>query len=396
MFRKPPFRISVDDGPLRTGNVLVLAAGCLVLVFAFVAFTVDVGYITLTKAELQRAADAGALASAIELHDALGTGPLVSQSTAESNARQAAADVAAANRGGGRNSVHVDSARDVRLGQYCWDADSGTWVKNWGTAPYNLVEVTARRDQDGSSAGDEPLDLFFAPVIGHEQAKLVQRSTAVLFAGGGFRKRPGENVGILPITLDEQTWNDMIENSVGTDNYSWSETNGNITPQPDGILEINLYPYGPQELPAGNRGTVDFGNTGNATSDLARQILYGLNDADFAALADQGIPELNFDSGPFDINGDTGLSAGIADELNAIRGEPRAIPIFSTVSGPGNNAIYTIVKFVGVRIMHVKLTGNPNSKHVIVQPCPFSDFAVIPSQGPILEDSIFTPPTLVP
>ena len=38
-------------------------------------------------------------------------------------------------------------------------------------------------------------------------------------------------------------------------------------------------------LPPGNRGTVDFGETNNSTADISRQILYGLNDDDWAALA---------------------------------------------------------------------------------------------------------------
>jgi hypothetical protein len=37
--------------------------------------------------------------------------------------------------------------------------------------------------------------------------------------------------------------------------------------------------------------------------------------------------------------------------------------------GPGNNADYTIVKFVGIRIVAVKLTGSMASKYVMIQPC---------------------------
>lgn len=64
---------------------------------------------------------------------------------------------------------------------------------------------------------------------------------------------------------------------------------------------------------------------------------------------------------PLSIHGDTGISAGIAPEFNAIKGQPRAIPLFiDAPTGNGNNANYTIVKFVGIRIMHVKLTGMPS------------------------------------
>ena len=74
------------------------------------------------------------------------------------------------------------------------------------------------------------------------------------------------------------------------------------------------------------------------------------------------------ENGELSLNGDTGISAGVKDELVSIKGEPKVIPIFTQVNGPGNNATYTIVKFVGIRIMDVKLTGNMNGKRVIIQP----------------------------
>jgi hypothetical protein len=68
-----------------------------------------------------------------------------------------------------------------------------------------------------------------------------------------------------------------------------------------------------------------------------------------------------------DLNGDTGISAGVKDELNAIIGQPRMIPIFKECQFPGNNAQYTIVHWWGVRIMEVKLTGPMNKKRVMIQ-----------------------------
>ena len=56
------------------------------------------------------------------------------------------------------------------------------------------------------------------------------------------------------------------------------------------------------------------------------------------------------------------------DALEAIKGKPRIIPIFRTLTGNGNNAQYGIVAWVGVRILDVKLTGSNNSKRVIIQP----------------------------
>ena len=106
--------------------------------------------------------------------------------------------------------------------------------------------------------------------------------------------------------------------------------------------------------------------------------------------------QLSFANGPLIINGDTGISAGIKDDLDAIKGKPRLMPLFTSVSGPGNNAMYTIPKFVGVRIVFVRLTGAPSNKVVIVQPAPFVADTVIASKTTVTADSYFVPGGLIP
>jgi hypothetical protein len=69
----------------------------------------------------------------------------------------------------------------------------------------------------------------------------------------------------------------------------------------------------------------------------------------------------------------------VKDELASIIGEPKVIPIFSTVTGPGNNAQFTIVRFVGVRIVEVDLTGAASSKRVMIQPSNVVIRGAIPS-----------------
>ena len=60
---------------LRRGSILVLSAAMLVAIFAFTSFTVDVGLITVTKAQLESAADASSLAASLELSQGLGPAP---------------------------------------------------------------------------------------------------------------------------------------------------------------------------------------------------------------------------------------------------------------------------------------------------------------------------------
>lgn len=397
-------RHSVSSHP-RRGIIVVLAALMIVMLMAFMAFSIDVGYITVTKAELQKSSDASVLAAALEMPPGLGLQATKTVSEIETLSRQAAVDVAAANRGGGLDAVFADGTRDVRFGQVTWDPVNDSWVKSWGTSPYNLVEVTLRRDQstdaDGNanSGGDRPLSLFFAPVIGTDTAGVSSQSTAAVVAGSGFRIVSGSQrrAGLLPIALDEDTWNALVTDQAAgssgqfSDTYAYNEDTGAISVASDGKFEVNLYPEGTTILPPGNRGTVDIGSSSNSTSDLVRQILYGLNEDDLSYFG--GEIKASY-AEPLILNGDTGISAGMKDELHAIRGTPRAIPIFSQVQGPGNNAMYTIVKFVGIRIMKVKLTGNP--KYVMVQMAPFTDQTVTWDGTETVEDSyIFSAPTLI-
>ncbi|MDA0832569.1 MAG: pilus assembly protein TadG-related protein [Planctomycetota bacterium] len=371
---------SVRSPRFRRGSVLVLAASMLVAIFAFTSFTVDVGFIMVTKSELQTAADAGSLAAAIELSQGLGPAPQKTSAEVDLLSRAAAVSVAARNPSGDLSSAYVDSNRDVRLGQVNWDENTNSWVKNWGVAPYNMVEVSVLREE-GAGTNSGPLPLFFAPIIGHETANVSASTTSAIVPGWGFRIAggSGQTIGALPITLDVATWNRLVADNKAhhstefSDNYSYDPVTGAVTSGPDGIFEENFYPHGNVSLPPGNRGTVDLGAPGNSTADIKRQILYGLNENDLSYFG--GELCASFES-PLTINGDTGLSAGIKAELEAIKGQPRAIPLFSGVpTGNGNNAMYTVPQFVGVRIMHVKLTGNP--KQVIIQPAPFVDSSVV-------------------
>lgn len=377
----------------RRGNILALSAVFIIAVLGFTAFAVDIGYISLTKAQLQGASDSSALAAAYELAPGLGMVSQPSQSELAAAAKTAAVSVAALNPAGDYSSVYVDSTADVAFGQRVWNSATGTWQENWGVQPYNMVRVTAVRGRGMTASPDAPLPLFFAPVLGQDTAQLTVSSTAALVTGVGFALSGSstETCPILPIAYDEPSWNQLMA-GCGNDNYKYNPSTGLVTSGcggGDGVKEIDLYPYGNQALTPGNRGTVDIGSSNNSTADLSRQIRYGVNAADLAYIGGS----IRTDEGPINLNGDTGLSAGIKDDLISIIGQPRAIPIFTSVSGPGNNANYTICKFVGIRIMYVKLTGG--AKTVVAQPCAVMHGSVIP--GPVTSESnfIYSTPRLV-
>jgi len=356
----------------RPGSILVLSVFVAVMVLAFAAFTVDVGLIVLVKQQLQTASDAAALAAAQELVTPLRLGvPTGSpaETSAIATARAAAVSVAAENPNGYSATTVLYPNSDIQFGNRTWDFATNTWVTTWNVGPYNTVRTKARRI---TSNGDS-LTLLFAPVIGHLSADVSEESVASLIPGVGFTSGGGGQSPVLPFAVDIDSWLGL-QGAITPDNWTWNEATGQVTPGPDGIPELKIFPSLPDEtLPSGNRGTINIGNPNNSTADLSRQISNGVNSGDLAYHGGS----IDFSAGPIVFSGDPGLSAAIKDELAGILGEPRALVLFTEVSGNGANAAYTCVRFAGVRVMDLKLTGPMSLKRVIVQPAAIFDSHVI-------------------
>ena len=156
---------------LRRGVIMVLTAVLLVVMLGFVAFTVDIGLIQLTKTQLQAAADAGALAGAMELSGTLDA------ATVRTNARAAAVSVAQLYRNGDRTSVSLDPINDITFGKISWNSTTQAYQYTWGdtATPYNVIKVSARRNTSG---GDNRLPLSFAPVLGTQKASISAEAVA--------------------------------------------------------------------------------------------------------------------------------------------------------------------------------------------------------------------------
>ena len=373
----------------RRGTVTVLAAVLSIVMLGMVAFSVDVGYVLSVKEELQRTADAAAMAAAWEYATQLADDQ--DQDVCELAGRAAAATVADGNVVGRVNPKIDPNYSNASTGDLVFghlpDLRSAGTLDTSAPATFNAARVKVRRD--ASMNGEAPL--FFARVFGLSSQRLEAEATAGLVRDVGGFKTPasGGNLDLLPFTLDRDTHLCWIAGA-GDDNWTYDEATGAVYPGPDGKPEVNLYPQGTGS--PGNRGTVDIGGANNSTSDIARQILHGVNSADLAAL---GKP-LAFDAnGELTLNGDTGISAGVKDELAAIRGEPRVIPIFREVNGPGNNAIYTIVAWQGIRIMDVKLTGPMKKKHVTIQMAPVLTEGVIVSSTTGTSNYVYSPVVLL-
>lgn len=284
---------------------------------------------------------------------------------------------------------------DILIG-YLSDPDNLNQPMDIGNAIYfNSIRVAVRRD----ASRNGPINTFFANIFGISSINAGASATAIIKDGIiGFRipeQQGGVNAQLLPFTLRNVVWNQLQAGTWSTgDNYAYDSETGTVSPGSDGILELNLYPgAGWGQLPPGNFGTVDIGSPNNSTADITRQILYGINAEDLSYFG--GELKLGTADEPLILNGDTGLSAAVKDPLEQIKGHPRIIPLFSHVGGPGNNAMFTIVGFAGIRIMNVRLTGAMNKKEVIVQPAVVADSTAISSPGSNRSFYVYQPPRLV-
>ncbi|HET6574448.1 MAG TPA: pilus assembly protein TadG-related protein [Fimbriiglobus sp.] len=380
----------------RPGNVLVMFAVFLTGMIGMVAFAIDTGYIALYKTRMQRAADAGALAGAQEALVPPGA-------TASADAVRAEV----------RKYIDLNMPgltvrdEDIQLCRYSPYADPGARLSYTYTAtdPANAVQVTLRRD----SLQNSPLDLFFAPVIGSKNAAVVVTATA--FCAQGQAVKPGAS--LLPYTMQidyyyaamgktrpDGTGGILSDALNATRNLLSDITTVNLglqqlTSGPDGVNEVVL--FSDKQNAPGNFGSLDLGSTSNATGELERQILYGPTVADFAN-PDFALKVNQTDGAlyvPFMCGGDTGLTSSVDVSFEAIKGQPRIIPLYDTVSGNGDNAVYNIVGYAGITVTKVDFQGSP--KRLWIQPAFLVSNKVLPATNDIdvKVEGVYLPPKLV-
>ncbi len=163
----------------RRGVFLVIAAVTLTTVMALVAFSVDLGYQSLTRTKMQNATDAAALAAAMEITHALQTGnPNLGDvfANAVQSARNTAHDIT------NLNKVYIDSNRDVVFGRRSFVPGTQNLTTSWNVAndQVNIVKVIARRDNPDTKAPDGKLPGIFSTVFGATGATLTTESIAFI------------------------------------------------------------------------------------------------------------------------------------------------------------------------------------------------------------------------
>ena len=366
----------------RRGAAAVFGIILMTSLVVLVAVTLDFGYIHVGETEMTRTADAAAMAGCWNLFEQKKGRSVVIPEPAQVHAE---ANRFAQLNPVGNDSLYLQQIGDLELGTY--HANQPGLLDTSTPQTFNAVRVTLRRQ----TVANGELPLFFGGITGRDSQSLHTKATAaMLTAIDGFYP-PGdgdENINLLPFALDLPSWLDTIAGNT-YDNYNGLTSS--IANGSDGICETNLYPKGTGA--PGNRGTVDIGGSNNSTNDIARQIVYGISAQDFF---DLGKPLKLDGNGELLLNGDTGISAGVKDELASIIGQTRIIPIYTQVTGNGNNAMFTIVRFEGVRILDVKLTGKPSGKHLTIQPANVvARNTRIDDSGTNTSSHLFTPVMLV-
>ena len=156
--------MAMGCGCRQRGAVLVWTAILVVVLLSCVALAVDVGYLYVTRAQLQNAADAGALAAMAA----------VREGASRTEAQEAALAVAHANQAAGAK-VQLNPDADIIFGSY--DAAHQRFQPGAYFADATAALVVARRTE-GSPAG--PVPLFFAPVFGRQLADVSASGVAML------------------------------------------------------------------------------------------------------------------------------------------------------------------------------------------------------------------------
>jgi hypothetical protein len=362
----------------------------MIVMIAFVALAIDVGYISVARTELQRTADSAAMASAWELlgEDRL-RGPEYLVLT-RLRARNTAADYALRNPVCSsapkvEKNLGNEESGDVVFGRY----ENGELRTDGALVTHNAVRVRVLRNQTRN--GEVPF--FFARAIGVDSAAAHAEAVAMFRDGiSGFRATNSEPfTSLLPFALDVDDWNNLIAGN-GADNWDYDTATKDLSPGGDGVREIKLYPSKQQGggIVPGNFGTIDIGNSGNSTSVLSRQISDGVSANDLAYHG--GELKLDPVTNTTVLNGETGLSIGMESALHDVRGKSRTIPLYSDVAQSGNTAQFTICGFVGIRVVDFDLNGN--NKYIMIQPAVVVDETAISTDSPT-SYHIFQPVMLV-
>lgn len=174
----------------RRGAFMVMAVPFLIATMGFLAFGIDIAVITMTKTRMRNAVDAAALAAAQQITNTIQNAANdiqedqdVGSAVQDANAIAVDAAKAMAEKVARLNGVYIDPETDVEFGKHYQDSQGNDHME-WGTdaKPYNVVRVTARRDNPTEGQADSKLQLFFAGFMNDKTASVTTSAIAFIEA----------------------------------------------------------------------------------------------------------------------------------------------------------------------------------------------------------------------
>ncbi|QDT97596.1 von Willebrand factor type A domain protein [Gimesia aquarii] len=174
----------------RRGAFMVMAAPFLIATMGFLAFGIDIAVITMTKTRMRNAVDAAALAAAQQITNTIqeaandiDQGQDVGGAVQDANTIAVDAAKAMAEKVARLNGVYIDPETDVEFGKHYKDSQGNDHM-DWGedAKPYNVVKVTARRDNPTEGQEDSKLQLFFAGLMNDKTASITTSAIAFIEA----------------------------------------------------------------------------------------------------------------------------------------------------------------------------------------------------------------------
>jgi Flp pilus assembly protein TadG len=379
-------KLSANGSRQRPAAIAPLSVLLIAILVGMLAFSIDIGYVVVVRAELQNAADAAALAAAQRLQgpfvqfyapgqtNQLGIySSVVGDTTTPTSPICTAQTLAADNLAGGVSVTVLSS--DVSFSY--WDGTNAPTAASLSSFP-NTVTVVTRRD--GTANGS--VNLFFARIFGITSLDLTATASATIFAGdvSSLARITGVNAHILPVALDVNYWKTFESTGVSPDGLTHLGPNGN--PQ------LHVYPY-PGNAP-GSFGLLDVGIPSNDAPAFRTWIDTGSTPNDISYLLTNNLLPVS-PAAPQPWKTGPGLTSTLLTNFQSVMGDPNLIPLFVPVNadpnnyqaatGTGQNATYAIVGFAGVNITQAE--GNGNNMDISVQPMAIVDpTAVILNASP--------------
>jgi hypothetical protein len=181
----------------QSGAIVVIVALLMAVLLGFGGLVIDLGYLAWVKADLQRAADAGALAGARASAPYIGSVPAPNWSSAGTTATQTVRE----------NSADNQTLTDCQVQSGYWSLSSKT-LQSTGITPtatdVPAIQVTVTKTA-GKNGG--PLQLFLGPFIGINALDVSAQAVAMLPGNISIPQGAGFPY-VAPLKFVTDHWND--------------------------------------------------------------------------------------------------------------------------------------------------------------------------------------------